>query len=106
MEKNDKKDFLFSVIMPIYNVEEFLDESITSVINQTVGFKDNIQIILVNDGSPDNSEEICLKYRALYPDNIIYIKQKNAGVSAARNTGVKYATGKYINFFDSDDKCF
>lgn len=104
MEKNGKKDFLFSVIMPIYNVEEFLDESITSVINQTVGFKDNIQIILVNDGSPDNSEEICLKYRALYPDNIIYIKQKNAGVSAARNTGVKYATGKYINFFDSDDK--
>ncbi len=95
---------LFSVVIPIYKVEEYLEETIESVINQTIGFKDNIELILVNDGSPDNSEEICLKYKELYPDNVIYIKQKNAGVSAARNNGLEHATGKYVNFLDSDDK--
>ncbi len=96
--------FKFSVIIPIYNVEDYLAETVDSVINQTIGFKENIQIILVNDGSPDNSESICLKYASEYPDNIIYVKQQNAGVSAARNKGVPYAQGKYINFLDSDDK--
>ena len=95
---------IISVIIPIYNVEEYLEETIESVVNQTIGFKDNIELILVNDGSPDNSEKICLKYKELYPDNVIYIKQKNAGVSAARNNGLEHATGKYINFLDSDDK--
>lgn len=98
-----KKQFKFSVIIPIYNVEEYLAETIESVINQTVGFEKNIQIILVNDGSPDNSEKICLDYVEKYPDNITYVKQKNAGVSAARNKGLEYATGEYINFLDSDD---
>ncbi|MCC8073200.1 MAG: glycosyltransferase family 2 protein, partial [Clostridiales bacterium] len=94
----------FSVVIPIYNVENYLQETIESVINQDIGFKDNIQIILVNDGSPDNSEEICLKYRNMYPENIIYVKQENAGVSAARNTGMEYIEGEYVNFLDSDDK--
>ena len=97
------KKFKISVIIPIYNVEEYLEETILSVVNQTIGFE-NIQMILVNDGSPDNSEEICLKYKELYPDNVVYINQKNAGVSAARNNGIKYATGEFINFLDSDDK--
>lgn len=96
--------YKFSVIIPVYNVEDYLEETILSVVDQTIGFKENIQIILVNDGSPDNSEEICIKYRDLYPENIIYVSQKNGGVSAARNNGYKYATGKYINFLDSDDK--
>ena len=96
--------YKFSVIIPIYNVEEYLEEAILSIINQTINFKDNIQIILVNDGSPDNSEKICLKYKNKYPDNIIYINQENNGVSAARNHGLKYAQGEYINFLDSDDK--
>lgn len=100
--KNDYK-YKLSVIVPIYNVEKYLEETIESVIHQTIGFK-NIQLILVNDGSPDNSEEICLKYKEKYPDNIVYIKQKNAGVSAARNNGIKAATGEYIQFLDSDDK--
>ena len=94
--------FKISVIIPIYNVEKYLEESIKSIVNQTIGFE-NIQMILVNDGSPDDSEKICLKYKNKYPNNVIYVKQKNAGVSAARNNGLKYATGKYINFFDSDD---
>lgn len=101
---NDEQKYIFSVIIPIYNVEKFLEETIESVINQSIGFEKNIQMILVNDGSPDNSEEICLKYKKIYPDNIIYIKQENGGVSTARNNGVKLATGKYVTFLDSDDK--
>ena len=99
-----KKKFKFSVIIPIYNVEEYLEETIKSVINQSIGFKDNIELILINDGTPDNSEKICLKYKELYPDNIIYYKQENSGVSTARNKGIELATGELINFLDSDDK--
>ena len=95
--------YKFSVIVPIYNVEDYLEETLESVINQTIGFEKNIQLILVNDGSPDNSEEICLKYKNKYPNNVVYIKQKNSGVSAARNNGLKYAEGELVNFFDSDD---
>ena len=96
--------YKFSVIIPVYNVENYLEETVESVIDQTIGFNDNIQMILVNDGSPDNSEAICLKYADMYKENIMYVKQENSGVSAARNTGLKYAEGKYINFLDSDDK--
>ena len=100
-----KEDYKYkiSVIVPVYNVEKYLEETIESVIAQTLGFK-NIQLILVNDGSPDNSEKICLKYKEKYPDNVVYIKQKNSGVSSARNNGINAATGKYIQFLDSDDK--
>ena len=98
-----KQQFKISVIIPIYNVEKYLEETIKSVISQTIGFKKNIQMILVNDGSTDNSEAICLKYKNKYPNNIIYIKQKNSGVSSARNNGLKYAEAEYINFLDSDD---
>ncbi len=102
-EKKEHK-YIFSVVMPIYNVEDYLSEAIESVINQTIGFEKNIQLILVNDGSTDGSEKICLNYEKKYPDNIVYIKQKNGGVSVARNTGIKYVEGKYVNFIDSDDK--
>ena len=95
--------FIFSVIIPIYNTGRYLDESIFSIINQTISFK-NIQIILVNDGSIDKSEEICLKYQRSYPSNINYIKIMHRGVSVARNIGIYYASGKYITFLDPDDK--
>ena len=94
--------YKISVIIPIYNVEKYLEATIKSVINQTIGFK-NIQLILVNDGSPDNSEKICLKYKDLYPENITYIKKENSGVSDTRNMGIKHIKGKYVNFLDSDD---
>ncbi|MCF0144935.1 MAG: glycosyltransferase family 2 protein, partial [Firmicutes bacterium] len=97
------REYLFSVIIPVYNTEPYLREAFDSIVNQTVGFEDNIQLIIINDGSPDNSEEICLEYKEKYPENIIYIKQENQGVSAARNVGIDTATGKYINFLDSDD---
>lgn len=96
--------YKISVVIPVYNVENYLSETIESVIGQTIGFKENIQLILVNDGSPDNSEEICFKYRDLYPDNIIYHKKENGGVSSARNAGMAFIEGKYVNFLDSDDK--
>ncbi len=101
--KNDIKCFLFSVIIPIYNTERYLDDSIGSVINQTIGIK-NIQIILVNDGSTDSTEKKCLEYKKLFAENIDYIKIEHRGVSNARNEGLKYAKGLYINFLDSDDK--
>ena len=95
--------FLFSVIIPIYNTGRYLNESIGSLLNQTIDFKE-IQIILVNDGSTDQSEEICLKYKNKFPKNIIYIKIEHGGVSKARNRGMDYARGIYINFLDPDDK--
>ncbi len=96
--------FRFSVVIPVYLVEGYLAETLDSVIAQDIGFSQHIQVILVNDGSPDDSESICLAYQKRYPDNIVYVKQENAGVSEARNHGMKYVEGKYVNFLDSDDK--
>ena len=97
------KSFKFSIVMAVYNVEDYLDESIQSILNQTLKFEDYIQLILVNDGSVDNSLEIALKYQKRYPDNIIVLNKDNGGVSSARNLGLEHATGEYINFMDSDD---
>lgn len=102
--KNSEYSNLFSVIIACYNCQDYLDETIASLLNQTLSFKDYIQIILVNDGSNDNTEEICQKYLNQYPENIIYSYQENQGPAVARNNGLKYATGDYINFLDSDDK--
>lgn len=97
------KNYIFSVIISIFNTGRYLDDSIGSLLNQTIGFQ-NIQIILVNDGSNDNSEMICLKYKERYSKNIIYINIPHSGVSVARNIGLNYAKGLFINFLDSDDK--
>ena len=98
------KQFLVSVVMPVYNTEKFLKEAVGSVTEQTLGFEKNIQLILVNDGSTDNSGSICQEYQKKYPENILYLSQENKGVSAARNLGMKSVRGKYVNFLDSDDK--
>lgn len=96
--------YKISVIIPVYNTEKYLVESIESVLNQTLDFQKNVQIILVNDGSTDESEKICKKYCMLYSKNIKYISMdKNSGVSAARNIGKSRAEGKYTTFLDSDD---
>lgn len=97
------KTFKFSFVMPVYNVEEYLDETVQSILGQTLDFKENCEIIFINDGSPDNVEEICLKYQKQFPENIKYYKQKNSGVSAARNKGIELAEGEIISFLDSDD---
>src|SRR5690625_237459 len=90
---------LLSLIIPVYNVKEYLKECINSVLNQT--YK-NIEIIVINDGSTDKSLEILERY-SLENKNITVISQKNLGQSVARNRGVQQATGKYIYFLDADD---
>ena len=95
--------FLFSVIIPVYKVEEYLRETLSSLEVQTIGFE-NIQVILVNDGSPDKSGEICEEFKNRYPNNVVYIVKENGGVSSARNAGIPFIEGKYVNFLDSDDK--
>ncbi len=96
--------FKFSIIMAVYNVEKYIEETLESVIDQTIGFKENIQIILVNDGSHDNSGKICEHYKKKFPENIVYLKKENGGVSTARNEGLEHVEGKYVNFLDPDDK--
>lgn len=96
--------YKFTIITAVYNVEPFLDECIESVLKQDIGFEKNIQFILIDDGSTDKSGEICDKYAKQYPNNILVIHKENGGVSSARNEGIKYAEGKYINFLDADDK--
>ena len=88
-----------SVIIPIYNNEKFIRDCVDSIINQT--YKD-IEIILVDDGSTDNTAKIC-KLLATQYSNIIFIKQENRGVSAARNAGLIKSTGELVTFVDSDD---
>ena len=88
-----------SVIVPVYNVEKYLRRCLDSIVNQT--YRD-LEIILVDDGSPDNSGAICDEY-AGKDDRIQVIHQNNRGLSAARNTGLDVATGAYISFVDSDD---
>ncbi len=94
--------YKFSVVSAVYNVEQFVSETIDSLIAQDIGFE-NIQVILVNDGSSDKSGEICDEYAAKYPDNIVVIHTENGGVSSARNLGLEKVEGKYINFLDADD---
>ena len=90
---------LISIIVPIYNVSKYLDKCLNSLINQT--YK-NIEIILINDGSTDNSISICLKYKKKDKRIRLYNK-KNGGLSSARNMGIKYSKGNYLFFVDSDD---
>ena len=88
-----------SIVVPIYNVEKYLEQCIDSIINQTL--KD-IEIILVDDGSPDNCPQICDDY-AKKDSRIKVVHKKNGGLSSARNAGIEVATGDYIGFVDSDD---
>jgi len=97
------KEFRISTVIPIYNAENYLRETIECVLKQSIGFERNIELILVNDGSTDSSEKICKEYEKEFPNNVKYFKKPNGGSSDAKNFGIKYATGKYINFLDSDD---
>ena len=87
---------LVSVIIPLFNQKQYVGEAIDSVLNQTYP---NIEIIVVNDGSTDNPSEVLEKYKK----DIIIINQENKGLAAARNTGIKNCSGKYIQFLDADD---
>lgn len=89
-----------SVIVPVYNVEQFLPQCLDSLVNQTL---EEIEILVVNDGSPDNSQAIIDDYASRYPDKIRPFIKENGGLSDARNYGVERATGEYLAFVDSDD---
>lgn len=89
-----------SIIVPVYNVEKYIAKCLDSLVNQTL---EDIEIIVVNDNSPDNSEKIILEYKEKYPNKIIYLKKENGGLSDTRNYGLKVASGEYVGFVDSDD---
>ncbi|WP_273712798.1 bifunctional glycosyltransferase/CDP-glycerol:glycerophosphate glycerophosphotransferase [Leuconostoc mesenteroides] len=97
-------DKLFSIIIAAYNVEAYLDDALESILNQNLNFERYIEIIIINDGSQDSTLLIANDWSARYPNNIKVIDQNNCGVSAARNTGLRVANGRYVNFMDGDDK--
>ena len=94
-----QNDTLISVIIPVYNVENYLAQSVESILKQSF---ENFEIILVDDGSTDSSGRICDEY-VEKDERIAAIHQKNGGLSAARNSGLSEAEGKYVYFLDSDD---
>ncbi len=98
MQKESK--IKVSIIVPVYNVEDYIEKCLDSLINQTL---DNYEVIVVNDGSPDNSQRIIDDYVLKFPSIVKSFVKENGGLSDARNFGVNHATGEYIGFVDSDD---
>ena len=92
-----------SVIIPVYNTEKYIERCLNSVLNAVNKLKEKSEIIIINDGSPDNSENIIKKFIEKYPDLIKYYKKENAGLADTKNFGIKHAKGKYLSFVDSDD---
>lgn len=98
-KKNRNKSNLISIIVPVYNVEPYLNRCINSILNQTFN---NFELVLVNDGSTDKSGIICDSFKII-DDRIIVIHKTNGGLSSARNVGIEIAKGDFIGFVDSDD---
>jgi glycosyltransferase involved in cell wall biosynthesis len=96
---NKKENDLISIIIPVYNTSKYIDKCLTSILNQTYN---NLEIIIIDDGSTDNSKEIINKYQTI-DNRIIYYHQENSGVAKARNIGLKLLKGNYFVFIDSDD---
>ena len=90
---------LISIIVPIYNVENYLRQCLDSIVAQTY---QNFECLLINDGSPDNSADICREY-VVKDSRFKYFEKENGGVSSARNLGIEHSKGEYITFIDSDD---
>ena len=105
MIRNRNNQVKFSFVIPAYNVDRYISECIDSVLQQKRLIESlfDVEIILIDDGSTDNTPRICDDYAKRYPNNIVVIHQKNAGPSAARNAGIAKATGEYIIFVDGDD---
>lgn len=100
LKKEAKNKKMISVIVPVYNVEKYIEKCVDSLVNQTIEDK---EIILVDDGSTDNTSKILDEYAKKYPEIVKVIHKENEGVSVARNVGIEIATGEYIGFIDSDD---
>ena len=99
VKKSEKKSYSLSIILPVFNVEKYLERCIKSILEGTYN---DLELIIVNDGSKDNSDDIIRRYIEKY-NNITYIIKENGGLSHARNVGYMYTKGEYIAFFDSDD---
>lgn len=93
----------FTIVSAVYNVDKYLDDYFISLVNQTLNFKDYIKIVIIDDGSTDNSAILVKKWQDKYPNNIKYIYKQNGGQSTARNLGLEYVTTKWVTFIDPDD---
>ncbi|WP_198330626.1 CDP-glycerol glycerophosphotransferase family protein [Psychrobacter cibarius] len=93
----------FTVVSAVYNVGKYLDDYFDSLVNQSLSFKRHIQLILVDDGSTDNSAEIIKKWQKQYPKNITYLYKENGGIASARNLGLNSVKTEWVTFIDSDD---
>ena len=89
-----------SVIVPVYKTEAYLEKCLDSLVNQTLS---DIEIIVVNDGSPDNSQDIIDRYVEKYPQKVKGVIKENGGLSDARNYGLDFVSGEFVTFVDSDD---
>ena len=96
-------NFKFSIIISAYNSAPWISKSIQSIINQTLIFENDVEIILINNGSTDNTHDICESYALKYPSNIKYINKPHEGNGTNRNIGLKYASGEYITFLDAEN---
>ncbi|EDD2490445.1 glycosyltransferase [Campylobacter coli] len=108
LPKKHKGFTQYAIISAVYNVEKYLDDYFNSIINQRLDFKKNIFMILVDDGSTDNSAQIIKKYQKKYPKNIVYLYKENGGQASARNLGLKYMQENdyqipWVTFTDPDD---
>jgi glycosyltransferase involved in cell wall biosynthesis len=95
------KDYLLSIIVPAYNVDEFIGDCINSIFDNN-NLKEQVQLVIINDGSTDNTLKI-VEEKTRYNNDITFISLENSGVSVARNTGFEQSNGKYIWFVDPDD---
>ncbi|MGV9182605.1 glycosyltransferase family 2 protein [Arcanobacterium canis] len=95
---------LFSIVIPVYNTERYVKDSIESILNQVDSLQGEVEIILVDDGSTDNSRRICEQYVERFPSKIRLLVQDNQGTSSAKNLGIAECTGELVGFLDSDDR--
>lgn len=96
-------EYQYTVVSAVYNVAPYLDDYFKSLVYQTLDFEKHVFLILVDDGSPDNSSEIIKKWQEKYPNNITYIKKENGGQASARNVGLAYIETPWVTFIDPDD---
>ena len=97
-------EFKISVVMAAYNSESYISGAIESVINQSLDFKRNIQIVIIDDGSTDDTSLVAEYYQEKFPNNILFLRNdKNYGPAYSRNRGLGHINGEFVNFLDSDD---
>jgi len=101
--KKVEGNYKYSVVSAVYNVDKYLEEYFQSITNQTLIFEKHIHLIMVDDGSTDNSANIIKKWQTKYPNNITYIKKENGGQSSARNLGMNHIKAPWVTFIDPDD---